>query len=291
MDFNHGSLLHVTGPVMDLQSKAPAFLVEKLVSCGLGVLRYGTAQTLKAACLWIIRQFLQHLAMDCNLRSDMYLPCVYDSIFVFRPEVHLRNGPVIEGLHSSIIRFIASIPGNSFLSAGLLTLIPGFLHSGLRTQTLKAAGLRCTLAGCFSILNAKKAQTACCIGLLNHLFQASAEPSTFGLEASQVIYGFTSLFSLVRYHQDSILIAEVSQAGMNGIIRAVSFSTTDGLALLGAAAVLAKPTFGLAYLEQQCPGFFHLNPVVVPVGRQTLGRIFNVLGAAIDPFSDANLAS
>ena len=108
------------------------------------------------------------------------------------------------------------------------------------------------------------------VGLLKHLFQAG---STFGLCGSQVIYGFTSLFSLVRYHQDSILIAEVSQAGMNGIIRAVSFSTTDGLALL------------------ECPGFFHLNPVVVPVGTQTLGRIFNVLGAAIDPFSDANLAS
>ena len=149
MDFNHGSLLHVTGPVMDLQSKAPAFLVEKLVSSGLSSeatslnhtltilrppsLRSGFACARRAGPS-ARRAGLRMVRMEShNERSSgacvrpkatMYLPCVYDSTFVFRPEVHLRNGPVIEGLHSSIIRFIASIPGNSFLSAGLLTLIP-----------------------------------------------------------------------------------------------------------------------------------------------------------------------
>jgi F-type H+-transporting ATPase subunit beta len=229
MDFNHGSLSCVTGPVVDLQSKASAFLVEKLVSSEISSGAGAGPRAMDSNSRSIVRK---------GICGDMYLPCVYDSIFVFRPEIHLRNGPVIEGLHSSTIRFIASVPSNSSLFAGLLTLIPG---------TGKDF-----------------------VPLLKHLFQAE---SAFGLEASQVIYGFTSLFSLVRRYQDSILVAEISQAGMNGIIRAVSFSTTDGLALL------------------ECPGFFHLNPVVVPVGRQTLGRIFNVLGAAIDPFSDVSSAS
>ncbi|MBI3946007.1 MAG: F0F1 ATP synthase subunit beta, partial [Armatimonadetes bacterium] len=59
------------------------------------------------------------------------------------------------------------------------------------------------------------------------------------------------------------LIAEVAQDLGNDTIRCVAMSSTDGL-VRGAAAVDTG------------------KPITVPVGRNTLGRVFNLLGQTID---------
>ena len=59
------------------------------------------------------------------------------------------------------------------------------------------------------------------------------------------------------------LVAEVHSHNGNGIVRAVAMSGTDGLKR------------GLDVVDTG-------KPIQVPVGRPTLGRIFNVLGEKVD---------
>ena len=60
------------------------------------------------------------------------------------------------------------------------------------------------------------------------------------------------------------LIAEVQQHNGNNWVRALALDSTDGLAR-GAKVVDTG------------------QPITVPVGPETLGRIFNVVGEPIDP--------
>lgn len=62
---------------------------------------------------------------------------------------------------------------------------------------------------------------------------------------------------------DNILVCEVAQHMGNGVIRAISMGPTEGLRR------------GLKAVDT-------LSPITVPVGEQTLGRMFNVLGQTID---------
>src|SRR5919199_25956 len=64
-------------------------------------------------------------------------------------------------------------------------------------------------------------------------------------------------------NRDINLTVEVAQHLGNDVVRCVAMSSTDGL-MRGMPAV---DTGG---------------PITVPVGRETLGRVFNVLGQAID---------
>ena len=59
------------------------------------------------------------------------------------------------------------------------------------------------------------------------------------------------------------LVAEVQQHLGNGVVKAVAMSTTDGL-------------------RRGLPAVDTGRPIAVPVGPATLGRVFNVLGDAID---------
>src|SRR3989344_1530052 len=62
---------------------------------------------------------------------------------------------------------------------------------------------------------------------------------------------------------ETVLVAEVQKHLGSGAVRAVAMGSTDGLA----RGVEVKDTG---------------RPISVPVGPQTLGRMFNVLGEAID---------
>src|SRR5579883_2143738 len=62
---------------------------------------------------------------------------------------------------------------------------------------------------------------------------------------------------------DSDLIVEVAQHLGNDVVRCVAMSSTDGL-VRGEAAIDTG------------------NPISVPVGPATLGRVFNLLGRPID---------
>jgi hypothetical protein len=92
------------------------------------------------------------------------------------------------------------------------------------------------------------------------------------MNARDVILGFASVFLLTKAYSN-FLAAELSQLCYGGVLRAVALGSTDGLC-----------TWKVGFLM----GF---QPVIVPVGRITLGRIFNVLGSVIDPYMELPLSS
>jgi len=71
----------------------------------------------------------------------------------------------------------------------------------------------------------------------------------------------------VKEGSDEIIIAEVQYLIGENKVRAVCMTTTDGL-------------------KRGDSVFDTKNPIKVPVGKQTLGRIFNVLGEPIDTFGE-----
>jgi F-type H+/Na+-transporting ATPase subunit beta len=79
------------------------------------------------------------------------------------------------------------------------------------------------------------------------------------------------IYEALQIHQNGTeLVLEVQQHLSEGLVRAVAMDTTDGLA----RGVPVHSTGG---------------PIKVPVGPVTLGRIFNIVGEAIDgrPTPDA----
>lgn len=78
----------------------------------------------------------------------------------------------------------------------------------------------------------------------------------------------------IEYPDKNInLTLEVAQILGNGVVRCIALSSTDGLVR------------GMKARDLE-------SPITVPVGPQTLGRIFNILGEPIDnkgPLADANL--
>ena len=80
-----------------------------------------------------------------------------------------------------------------------------------------------------------------------------------------VVFGFASLFLHAKAYAN-LLISEVSQLCYKGVLRIISLGQTDGLCLW------------------RCGFDLFIQPVVVPVGRMTLGRIFNVVGSVIDMY-------
>jgi len=87
------------------------------------------------------------------------------------------------------------------------------------------------------------------------------------LETSEALFSYTSMFMLVKGY-GNLLLAEVSQLCFGGVLRSIALGTTDGLS------------------TWKVPFFNMYQPVVVPVGRIALGRIFNVCGAAVDRYND-----
>ena len=68
---------------------------------------------------------------------------------------------------------------------------------------------------------------------------------------------------IIKFEDGRQLVAEVQQHLGNNVVRAVAMDGTDGLKR------------GLEVIDTG-------NPIIVPVGRETLGRIFNVLGEVVD---------
>ena len=84
--------------------------------------------------------------------------------------------------------------------------------------------------------------------------------------------GFTSAFFLTKEYAN-FLLCEVSQLCFGGVLRSVALGPTEGLS-----------TWKVNFLNLY-------QPVAVPVGRITLGRIFNVAGSSVDGFKDYSLSS
>merc|ERR1712174_138291 len=82
---------------------------------------------------------------------------------------------------------------------------------------------------------------------------------------AEAAIGLASALILVKAYANW-LIVEVNQICYGGILRTIALGFTEGIS---SWKVEALCTF---------------QPLVVPVGRSTLGRLFNVLGSTIDAY-------
>merc|ERR1712187_772 len=77
--------------------------------------------------------------------------------------------------------------------------------------------------------------------------------------------GWAAALILIKAYANGLLV-EVNQICYGGILRTISLGFTGGISSWKVEALCT------------------LQPLVVPVGRSTLGRLFNVLGATIDAY-------
>ena len=87
-----------------------------------------------------------------------------------------------------------------------------------------------------------------------------------------IILGFAPVFLFIKSYA-SCLVAELSQLCYEGVLRTIALGSTDGLC------------------TWRCTFVMVLQPVIVPVGRIALGRIFNVVGSIIDRYMELSLSS
>ena len=87
-----------------------------------------------------------------------------------------------------------------------------------------------------------------------------------------IILGFAPVFLFIKSYA-SCLVAELSQLCYKGVLRTIALGSTDGLC------------------TWRCTFVMVLQPVIVPVGRIALGRIFNVVGSIIDRYMELSLSS
>merc|ERR1712039_430601 len=81
----------------------------------------------------------------------------------------------------------------------------------------------------------------------------------------EALIGWAATLILVKAYANW-LVVEVNQICYGGVLRTISLGFTEGISSWK--------------VESLCT----LQPMVVPVGRSTLGRLFSVLGATIDAY-------
>jgi hypothetical protein len=97
-------------------------------------------------------------------------------------------------------------------------------------------------------------------------FDLSDQELSF-IAIEETLVGYTAVFMLSKSYQNFV-IAEINQLCYGGILRSVALGSTDGLS-----------TWNVHFVNMY-------QPVSVPVGRISLGRIFNVTGSSIDSYAD-----
>lgn len=85
------------------------------------------------------------------------------------------------------------------------------------------------------------------------------------INTKDIILGFAPVFLFIKSYA-SWLVAELSQLCYKGVLRTIALGSTDGLC------------------TWRVPFLLTFQPVLVPVGRIALGRIFNVVGSIIDRY-------
>lgn len=105
-----------------------------------------------------------------------------------------------------------------------------------------------------------------------HSFYSSMLQEVCDINTRDIVLGFASVFLFVKSYAN-VLVAELSQLCYGGVLRAIALGSTDGLC------------------TWRCTFLMGLQPVIVPVGRIALGRIFNVVGSVIDRYMELSLSS
>jgi F-type H+-transporting ATPase subunit beta len=104
-----------------------------------------------------------------------------------------------------------------------------------------------------------------------HSFYSSMCKEVCDMNTRDIVFGFASVFLFVKSYAN-FLVAELSQLCYGGVLRAIALGSTDGLC------------------TWRCTFLMGLQPVIVPVGRIALGRIFNVVGSVIDRYMELALS-
>ena len=86
-----------------------------------------------------------------------------------------------------------------------------------------------------------------------------------------ILLGFAAVFLLIKSYA-SCFVAEASQLCYKALLRTIALGSTEGLCTWRSSILLG------------------LQPLIVPVGTITLGRIFNVVGCIIDPYCEFSLS-
>jgi hypothetical protein len=92
------------------------------------------------------------------------------------------------------------------------------------------------------------------------------------LEVSRVSTGLASVFLFTKSFANWLCV-EIAQICCGGVLRCISLGSTEGICSWNVKSLING------------------QPVVVPVGRSTLGRIFNVLGASVDHYMELSMES
>ena len=91
------------------------------------------------------------------------------------------------------------------------------------------------------------------------------------INTKDIILGFAPVFLFIKSYA-SVLVAELSQLCYKGVLRTIALGSTDGLC------------------TWRVPFVMGFQPVIVPVGRIALGRIFNVVGSIIHRYMELSLS-
>ena len=102
---NHGCLCSSVGPIIDAQMKCKVFYKEK----------------------FMIIQIREVLLVV----RDLFLPSVYDALFLIRPSLNFRDGRVIKNYTGRLIEYFIQLPFNDGYLFALIHLIPGDYRSTL----------------------------------------------------------------------------------------------------------------------------------------------------------------
>merc|ERR1711963_376843 len=139
---------------------------------------------------------------------DLFLPSIYDALFLIRPSLNFRDGTVVKNCMVDFTQYLTELPFNHSYLFALIHLIPADYKSTLDTSVFQTSLLEIG-DGCTSIL------------------------------------GFASLFLLVKSYGNGVgnespesLPCEVSQLCYGGVLRAVALGSTDGMCTWRCSAVV-----------------------------------------------------
>ena len=135
---------------------------------------------------------------------DLFLPSVYDALFLIRPSLNFRDGRVIKNYTANFRQYFIELPFNHGYLFGLIHLIPGDYRSTLDTSVLSAS------------------QQDLWSGIL--------------IKHCKIILGFAPVFLFIKSYGDGVgnespesLPCEVSQLCYKGVLRRIALGSTDGI--------------------------------------------------------------
>jgi len=123
----------------------------------------------------------------------------------------------------------------------------------------------------YSLLTATHSDSLTTNGLVP-CYYTEVSQEVLDINTRDVLLAFASVFLIAKSYSNC-LMAELSQLCYAGVVRSVALGSTDGLC------------------TWMCTCLLGLQPVIVPAGRMSLGRIFNVVGAVIDRYLELSLSS